>query len=301
MSAPRVEPRPSPSPTAVAALQLWFQASITHPAGLDAAQNDREVTALLPGDARRLDDLLEPSAQLTAAQRLEIYANAVFLRFRDVLQNDFPAVVAAIGHEPFTACVREYIERHPSTSFTLNDLGARFPDFLAGEATPPAVADSRPFLAELAQLERTVEELFHERHVEAALPAALAQLPPARWADARFTLIAAARLLQFRWPVDPWLQAVRDGASPPLPAAADSWLLVHRREWRVWRTRLSALQFRLLAALANGSRLGAALESAAQDEAEQTLLLGQVGRWFAEWTADGVFASITVDGAPPAR
>lgn len=287
--------RTTPAITAVTAVQHWFQASITHPSGLDASQHDPSIAALLPAGARALDDLLMPSAQLTAAQRLEIYANAVFLRFRDVLQNDFPAVVAAIGHEPFTECVREYIERHPSTSFTLNDLGARFPGFLAHEATHPAVVDSRPFLAELAQLERTVEELFHERHVEAALPAALAQLPPARWADARFTLIAAARLLQFHWPVDPWLQAVRDGASPPLPAAAVSWLLVHRREWRVWRTRLTGLQHRLLSALAAGARLGDALESAARDEAEQALLLGQVGRWFAEWTADGVFASIAVD------
>jgi len=267
--------------TTIAPLQRWFHAAIA----------DRDGVAA----ARGIDLRLLPSPQLGARERLGIYANAVYLRFLGVLRGDFRGVVAAVGDEPFAALARAYVARHPPSSFTLNDLGARFPAWLAREAPRGAwraIAAPRPFVAEVALLERTVDELFHARHAAAAPTAALASLRPAQWARARFERIPASRLLALRWPVDPWLQSLYDGKPQPLPARGASWLLVHRRDGRVWRTRLTALQHRLLTALARGARLSDALERVARDAEERALLLANVGRWFSEWSGDGLFAAI---------
>ncbi len=264
----------------VGVLERWFATAVLDPRAASSARRNREAR-----------EQLLPSAQLSAVERLEIYANGCFLRFRDVLRSDFAGVDHALGDATFSAVVREFLALHPSTSFTLNALGAPFASYLAREATPRAVAVRRRFLFELATLERAVDEVFHERVVQPAATATLQSIPVERWATAHFTLIPAARLFAFRWPVHRYLQEVYDQKSPEQPKALATWVLVHRRDWRVWRTRLSREQHALLAALAKGDALATAIQRAAAT-CKDAGLLANVGAWFTEWAAEGLFAAI---------
>ncbi len=274
--------------TTVGPLQSWFQAAVVHAKGASA-----------PIARRRLARELLPSATLTAAQRLNIYAHSYFLRLRDVLRHDFSGLLHALGEAEFDRLARRYVDAHPSSSFTLNDFAARLPRFLEHAPLPPRLRARRRFLVELATLERVLDELFHAPHAEPAAVEQLRALPPQSWAKARFTAIPAARLFAFRFPVNRYLQAVYDGGGPPLPIAVPNWLLVHRHNWKVWRSPLSETQHALLAPLLRGTTLGHALQQAARFGGAS--VLQEVGAWFTEWTGDGLFAAIGVKPAAAAR
>lgn len=285
-------------PTPISALQRWFQASVVHPGGVEAAAEDRAVRRLLPARAKRLEDLLLPSQVMTARERLDVYASSYFLRLRDVMKSDFPALdhaLGALGDDAFDDVMREYITRHPPSSFTLNRYGAGVEPFLAQECRVKAVAKSRGFLVELARLERAVEETFHAPRQKSVDVARLQSIPVARWSGARFDFIPALRLLAFEWPVNGFLQSVYDGKSPSLPSRAANWLAVYRKDWKCWRARLSREQFDLLGALASGRTLGVALAKVVgtgRDRGRREALLANLGAWFREWTAEGLFAEI---------
>jgi hypothetical protein len=267
---------------AVGSIQRRFQSAIMDERGA------RGSPAFLPE--------LEPSREMSAAERLDVYATAYFLRLRDVMKTDFRGVLHALGERAFSRVVREYVTKHPSESFTLNDLGRRFARFLE-KSRAPAVARRRRFLVELATLERAVEDVFHEKH---AAPVDVERLrsiapDPERWMRARFTTNPALRLLAFDHPVDPYLQAVLDGRSPRVPSPRPSWLAVYRHDWRTWRARLSREQFELLSALHRGRPLGAALKHVLSSrKCDPDLIRSRLHDWFAEWTRDGLFTSIEV-------
>jgi len=278
----------------VDSLQRWFHAAIVHPGGVEVAAEDRSVTRLPPARAKRLEDLLLPSSLMTARERLDVYASSYFLRLRDVMKSDFPGLAHALGDDGFDAAMREYVTRHPPDSFTLNRYGAGIEPFLAKECTVKAVARRRPFLVELARLERAVEEVFHAPRRESVDAKRLKSIPAERWNRAIFVPIPAFRLLAFRWPVNRYLQAVYEEKSPKLPAREANWLVVYRKEWKSWRARLDREQFELLAALAKRVTLGAALAKllAKRRGRRREALLAALGPWFQEWTAEGIFAEI---------
>jgi len=279
----------------VDALQRWFQAAVVHPAGAEAAADDRRVRRLLPDGARRLEDGLLPSRVMTARERLDVYASSYFLRLRDVMKVDFPGVAHALGARGFDAMMQEFVARHPSTSFTLNDFGAAMAKFLARECRVPAVVRRRGFLADLATLERAVEDVFHAPRAEAVDVERLRSIPLERWHAATFELIPAHRLLELDWPVDPYLQAVLEERRPAPVRPKTNWIVVYRKEWRSWRARLERPQFELLQLLARGRPLGAALQRVStrhRHDAER--MLAHLSQWFAEWTREGLFRSIRV-------
>lgn len=288
--------RSATAPGRVGSLQRWFHAAIVHPGGVEVAAEDRKVKRLLPAHANKLEDLLLPSSLMTARERLDVYASSYFLRLRDVMKADFPGLAHALGDDGFDAMMREYVTRHPSDSFTLNRYGAGVEPFLAHECTVKAVARRRPFLVELARLERAVEEVFHAPRRESADAKRLESIPVERWNRAIFVPIPAFRLLAFAWPVNRYLQAVFDEKHPRIPAREANWVVVYRKNWKSWRARLDREQFELLTALSKGVTLGAALEKllAKRSGRRRDALLASLGPWFQEWTAEGIFAEIRV-------
>ena len=95
-------------------------------------------------------------------------------------------------------------------------------------------------------------------------------------------------------PITPRLAAILhdylDTVRPQLVSVkVAGWLRrAKRKGGRVWRTRLPAAIFAVLSALAAGEALAAALEAGGEiaDAGDG------IGRWFQEWSADGVFVAI---------
>lgn len=283
----------------LAKLERLLQSVVVHPGRIEDAVADAAAEVRLTADAA--EGLFLPSRTLGVRERLEIYKEMYPMRMVDALAADYPYVKAWVGDHPFEHLVEDYVQLHPSTSYTLNRLGDAFPAFLRASSRlkrPAAVAD-------LAVLELAMTQAFDEKETPAATPADFAAIPPEAWEGARFEAVASLRLVAVGHPVGLVLDAVRaEEAIPPIRRKASHYA-VWRRDYAVYRLDLTPAQHRLLSALTGGQPLGAALREAMplfrrQRGASEEELFG----CFRLWGAKGLFRSVragraaTSAGAP---
>jgi hypothetical protein len=142
-----------------------------------------------PGD---LDRMIVGDARLSAADRLDIYANMYFFRLLDALKEDYPRLLAALGPARFHNLVTDYLLVCPSRHPSLRYLGER----LAGFLSEHVLERESPGLADLARLEWARADLFDDADVAVLGRADLARLPQDEAGDLRVALVPAYRLLR---------------------------------------------------------------------------------------------------------
>ena len=271
-------------------LERWMFEVVSHRGGVSAGLEAESAKRNLPIGAEHLEDIVEPSKSLSAAERLGIYASMYYWRLIDVLGEDYPTVRHGLGPERFYEVAKAYIDAHPSTHYSLTMLGRAFPEYLRDQA---ADLPHGEFLFEVADLERSIETVFDAPRGPALEVDELLAVPEDRWGEMRFRMAPAFRLHAFRYPVDSFYQSLRDEKPIDVPAPDRSWLAVFRRHFKVWRMPLTEPQYSLLDALAQGLSLGAAVEAVLEipglvpDE-----LLSSLREWFETWAGEGLFAGI---------
>lgn len=271
--------------------EAWMFRVVSDPHGVEGGLTSAKD--LLGVDQSNLDQLVNPSKERTATQRLGVYADMYFWRLVDILADEHLALVHALGgRHDFHHLAVDFLHAHPSRHYRLSPLGDPLPEWILHEApVGDYVADEhRAFLSELAQLERYKEAVFDEKQSARLSPAELAAIPPEAWGEARLHVVPALRLLRTRYPVNAYFQAFINDEEPEIPAEDESFCVIWRQEYEVWRLNLGKYAFLVLKALSEGRTLGDALESAVVDhDADPDWLLSQVGGWFTQWTADGFF------------
>jgi hypothetical protein len=218
---------------------------------------------------------IKPNSQLTSSERLEIYNRQYWFRVIAAVSEDFPALKAVLGPEKFDSLVLAYLRENPSTSFSLRNLGARLPAWLASY---PKLAGSKHTLAvDVARLEWAYIEAFDG-----------ASLAPLGWqdfaglgSDSTLRLQPHLQLLDLQYPVDEVVLAVRkvtpeidivsnavselrQASEVMLPEVSKSsvYLAVHRFDNSVYYRRIEREEFLLLADLRDGDSIATAIERA---------------------------------------
>jgi hypothetical protein len=205
----------------------------------------------------------------------------------EALEGDYPAVAHFLGDEAFANLVTRYVAAHPSTSYTFNRLGRRFPEFIR---TSRGVR-RKAFVADLARLERDVTEAFDAPESPAWPAGEIAKIPQDAWPKVVLKPIAALRVGAFAHPVNAYLQSVKeeDHDHPDVGRKA-SYVAVWRKRYEVWRLDLSKPAHDFLLALVKGRPFGRAVATAAKG------LQGGAGeqlfRWLRDWVAEGMFEGI---------
>jgi hypothetical protein len=210
------------------------------------------------------------------------------IRMIEALTVDYGALAHFIGEDAFEKLVREYVQRFPSRSYTLNRLGDALPEYIAS-----STLKRRIFLRDLAKLELAMTQVFDEAEAEPLPGDAIASVPPERIADARIVPIPALRLLSLDYDANEAFQAFRD-ERPMKPRRQKSYLAVHRRDYGVFRIPLSREAFTFLGSLAAGQMIGSAIESF-QRRFRRLPEQDELFTWFRDWSAAGLFAAIEVD------
>lgn len=269
------------APDSLDQIQRWMQTVIQQPDGNEADQIDRHI---------------QPSRALSSRDRLQIYANAYVARLLEVLRGEFPALAAVVGEELFAGFALSYVQAHPSTSYTLAELGAKFPQHLA-RTRPPLETDApdwADFLIDLATLERLYCEVFDGPGTEDLPPLALGNIDTDRWPDCRLVFAPCVRLIRLRFPVHEVITAVRRGDSVAMPSASPTWLVITRREFVVRRQAVTDGEFRLLSLLHAGASVEDTLAQWFTETPDESPPLHD---WFQRWTRAGYFSAITAAGA----
>jgi hypothetical protein len=268
-------------------LQRWLQAVVVHPGRIEEALGSSEAAAVLAPQA--LGELILPSRSLTPAERVDIYHGMYLLRMEEALASDYPALKHFLGDEGFLALVRDYVQLHPSRSYTLNRLGDALPEHVR-----EAAGVKRPaFCHDLARLERAISQVFDEAETPPVGAQEVAQVPADSWEGVVLQPIAALRLLALRYPANEYLQSVRDeDHDHPRLRLQPNWLVVYRSHYSVYRLALGREAHDLLADLVAGRPLAAAIAAALTRGGRRAPSEDALYGWFRQWVSEGLFHSL---------
>jgi hypothetical protein len=217
-------------------LQTWMRDALLYPLQVSRAEADRTLLA---------------SPGLSAADGLAIYQRGFFLRIAHCMREQFPALCHALGEALFNDFVAEYIRDKPPESYTLHDLGRRFPGWLDEtrpdrDAAPEQREIWADFIIDLAQYERQVFVMFDAEGHEGK-PFADADTP-----DRLLRLQPCFALGAYRFPVAVYYHDVRLSRSPTPPARAPSFVALARTDYLTHTIPLREPHHVFLSALRDG-------------------------------------------------
>ncbi|WP_322032626.1 DNA-binding domain-containing protein [Paraburkholderia sp. J76] len=207
------------------------------------------------------------------AKRFNVYRNNVFTGLIDALKAAFPAVRRIVGDEFFTAMARIHVALDPPGSPVMLEYGHAFAGFI--ETFEPA--QSVPYLADVARLERAWAEAYHAAEPAPGALAALGAMGATgatgaieaqRLAHARFALHPSLRVVRSTFPVvDLWRMNIDGG----VPAAIDVFgggqhALVVRPHAEVEVRRMTEGAATFVQRLAAGDSIAAAASLAQDDD-----------------------------------
>ena len=247
------------------------------------------------------ETFIKPNDRLSAFERLEIYARSYWFRLLECLHDDFPGVRAAVGEKKFARLARAYLEKYPSRSYTLRNLGRHLEAFTREE--PQWTSPRTELTIDMAKLEWAQIVAFDSK---AVAPLAVDDLLGKDPANLRLKFQPHITLLELRYPLDDYLVAMkrnrlraeasnavesapkRRGSAMRLPRRRKIYLAVHRHDNSVYYKRTDAPAYRLLTALRDGQTLTESVESAFADGAPPDPA-GTLKKWFEGWTTLGWF------------
>jgi hypothetical protein len=292
-------------------LQRWMQSSIAHPNGISSAvasvpaQQPIAVSAAATETIESIETIVTPSATLSAEERLAIYRRSYHARLLECFREMFPALLKALGEKVFDLFALDYLQRHPSRSYTLDHLADDFPKHLA-ETRPDVNAptgereDWPDFLCELATIELAFLKIYDGPGVEgqaAALVNKVSSKEFERIPEVRITFAPCLRLFAFRYPVHVYMLATRRGETPEIPALAASFVAATRKDYQVKLHELTETQYFFLKALEGANRsIGEALPHV-ESLINSRLPLSTLQNWLSDWSAAGFFESVEIPAA----
>jgi hypothetical protein len=191
--------------------------------------------AILRRDGSCLDLIRTPPNDSKQAM-FGVYEHAYGARLAEFIANDHEKLKAYMGEAEFRRMSIAYIAKHPSDQPNARWYSRHLPAFLE-----TAMAYRRhPELAELAALERALNDAFDAAEAPSAGLADLAALDPSRFASARLGIHPSTRRLKFNSNVTSLWASLKCGESPP-----PSFRLDEPQDILVWRQGSSS-RFRML-------------------------------------------------------
>jgi hypothetical protein len=235
-----------------------------------------------PGD---LETLVRSSGQLSSVERVDVYANMYFFRILEVLADEYAKIVTLMGADAFHNLVTDYLlacrPAHPS----LREVGARLPAYLA---THP-LAEGRPWLAELARLERTRLELFDGPDAETLTLDAVRAMPPEALPELALRAIPCHALLRTEFAIAPLWRALEDGRKPNDPPRSVETILIWRQDLTVFHRVLDPDEIVCLPLLRDGATFATICEHLLQDPGAEAAAQ-RAFELLSRWLNDGVLA-----------
>ena len=269
--------------------QRWFASIVTRPLTSD---HRMQIVGEDGVELAEIDSVIAPNDKLSAFERLEVYNRQYWFRLFEALDMDFPALTKLLGSDRFRELAEGYLSAHPSTSYTLRNLGNRMIEFLA--ANPQLAGEYPEAAVDIAKLEWAYVEAFDAAELPPAKPEEFA----AAGEEARLRLQPHIRFVELRTAVDEFTakthgqefarrdkQHRRFGKDRFKPLAETFAVAVYRKNDQVAQLPLESEAVILLKEIAAGKPLGEALETAfINSSAAPESIAPRVQQWFAVWS-----------------
>jgi hypothetical protein len=247
-------------------IQQWFWRSI----------------AGTPGEYEFVHELvaqIEPSRTLDPAGRLAVYADAYFLRLRDVLAEDFPRIAKLLGEQAFDNLIRAYLKGHPSTEPSVRHLGRAMVHFIRSREDMPA------WLADLAALEWARVNAFDAPDDEPLTVARLAEIDSATWPQLRMYPVRSLEVVNAAWPVHRLWADEGPERLAPAPTSIRVW---RRADFHVVHAPMDEREAAAVARLLRGSTFAEICQTF--EDLDEQQAAEQAGAMLLRWLQDGLIA-----------
>jgi len=166
--------------------------------------------------------------------QLSIYSFAYAARLKEVLGNDYPALMMALGEESFNQLADDYIEAHPSHNFSLREFGHHLPDFITDLIHKNIDKQDLHWQHELATFEWTLNQAFDVADAKLFTEQDMANIAPEAWPELKFSLHPSVHPLDFKWNTAEMWQALTADEPKQITAQEDT-----ATTWLVWRDKLT--------------------------------------------------------------
>jgi len=262
---------------------------ITAPEGVARAlaEGDRDGLPL----RHDLQRTVRGDAPLGPAERVDIYANMYFFRLLDVLKEDYPGLLFAIGEVAFHNLVTDYLLAHPPSHPSLRYAGRNLPDFLRAHD----LLRSHPYAHDLARFEWALLDSFDAPDADRLGRSDLIAVEPDRWGELCFLAHPSVRLLALDWPVQLIRAAAESGEDFGKLEQRYTNVLVWRRDLVVHHRGLDLSQAELLRLLMQGETL-ARVCADVSDTFSETEAASHLAALLGAWVEMGLFSSFAVTG-----
>lgn len=238
--------------------------------------------------------IIKPNARLTSFERLEIYNRQYWFRVISSMTDDFEGLRAILGDKRFQKLVIGYLVDHPSTSFTLRNLGSKLHPWLSAHLD--YVEGVEDLCLDMVNLEWAEIEAFDAESRPPLSREDIAGLGE----DPVLQLQPYVNLLELTYPVHNLLLKIRERRrnhnapmrrlpSRSVPSRGRSFVAVHRSDNSVCFQDLDAQAFAMLRTLRDGGRVSKAIESADWSGRPVEQVAPMLQGYFAEWSARGWF------------
>ncbi|AWI26080.1 HvfC/BufC N-terminal domain-containing protein [Flavobacterium pallidum] len=194
------------------------------------------------------EDVVCDSERLSASQHLSIYRHSYIARLRSCMQSQFKALSFALGEELFQAFADEYLDSNPSHSYTLNNLGEKFSEFLS-RTRPDTEGEQESwpdFMIELAAFEFALSVIFDMKNNADENTAN--ENTPDEWLSASPTLY----LFEHQFPICSFYLDFNADRSPDLPFPQNTFCAVSRQNYRLGLFNIGFDQYSFLSSIKSG-------------------------------------------------
>ena len=225
---------------------------------------DAFAEALIRPEAEMPAGIVDPEGN-PAPKRFAVYRNNVTVSLTEALLATFGAVAAMVGEDFFKEMARAFIRTNPPESPLLMEYGLGFPEFIENFER----ADSLPFLADVARVDRAWLDAFHAADASSLDPGQLAGVGENDLLALRFRVHPATRFISSAFPVVAIWTAGKSGEAaagidPELKQSA----LIARPDIEVFVHALTPDEVVFFSLLIEGKPLGEAAEKAIEINAE---------------------------------
>jgi len=184
---------------------------------------------------------ISASGRATPKTQISIYSFAYQARLKEVLANDFPAMVMAIGDEHFYQIANDYIKSYPSQYFSLRDFGQHMPAFILELIEQNKEYENNHWLYELSLFEWTLGQTFDAADESIFSEHDMAAIPPKAWPDLKFVVHPSVQRLNLQWNTPEMWQALTSDNPSHVTATQEE-----TNAWLFWRedlvTRFRSMQ-----------------------------------------------------------
>lgn len=273
-----------PRSLSLSEVQRAFYTLVTAPEGVAQGLRDQGHVP------ENLEAWIRPNGPLSSLERLDIYANMYFFRIRDILREEYPKVVACVGDAAFHNLIVDYLVARPPSHPSVRNAGERLPSYLAEHE----LGTERPWLAELAALERARIEVVDAADSDTLTVDHLRTLTPEDFAGLPLRLIAAHLVVDAQYAIDElWERLEEEGAEDPqeqAPEQASRQILVWREGVLIYHLALDDDEAALWPLVREGVPFGVICERLAERQEDPEVAAQRAFELLGRWATHGVLA-----------